>query len=213
MGFRDTIIAECARRGVAPADSLDEPPFDPVEFYTDRLRQRISRLWDGGYVQATCDDPKVSRWAEKVIADDPDRRRGLLLLGETGRGKTWQAVGAIKAIVGAAAGQGRNVSWEAIKHRDLARRMRGDYPDDELDRYLDVEVLLLDDLGASMATDWVIDWTERLVDDRSTSRKTTIYTSNLAGEELPVKVGDRVYSRLGPCRRVIIEGPDRRWAR
>lgn len=85
-------------------------------------------------------------------------------------------------------------------------------------RYMDADLLVLDDVGASRATDWALSEIEMLLDWRWTNGLPTVVTSNydmagLAGKWAavdPVQAG-RCSSRLsGMCADVHLTGPDHR---
>jgi DNA replication protein DnaC len=211
MRLRDTALRICRDRGITPADTLDEPHINPSAFYRHQLADVIHRRWSGAYDDATCDHPTVSAWVT-IQESDGRRKPSLLIAGSTGSGKTWQAVGALKAIANhAASTHGRRIDWQMVSHPDLGDELRGDGMDRALAKYLDAELLILDDLGATMTTPWMTDCIQRLVDRRWSKRLTTIYTSNLTGNALSAAIGDRVYSRLGDAVRVTLADRDRRW--
>ena len=58
----------------------------------------------------------------------------------------------------------------------------------------DVDVLVLDDIGAEKDTDWTTEKIFELIDNRA--GKHTIYTTNLVSKELNKKIGERNFSRL-----------------
>lgn len=208
----DTVLRICRARGIRPADTLDEPPIDRAKFYRQQLSDVIHRRWGGEYDHATCDHPTVAKWAQRHVTD-PGRHPSLLIVGNTGTGKTWQAIGALKTIAIHHADQGRRIDWHMVSHPDLGDELRGDGIDTALGKYLAAELLILDDLGAAMTTPWMTDCLQRLVDRRVSRRLATIYTTNLVGDQLRTAVGDRVHSRLGDAVRVKLAGTDRRWTR
>lgn len=58
----------------------------------------------------------------------------------------------------------------------------------------ETEILLLDDIGAERPSDWVNDVFYSILNDRMTHKKVTLFTSNLAMEQLPYN--DRITSRI-----------------
>jgi DNA replication protein DnaC len=219
MRLHDTDLARtalriCAERGIAPADTLDEPPLTRREFYRAQLAGSIHRHWDGLY-----DDARpvtaVAGWIRRHLAD-PKACPSLFVAGITGTGKTFAAVAALRVIGEHRADHGRGLNWAAVTHPDLADQMRPKSDGSHewaLDRYLDADLLILDDLGSGMTREWTTDWLQRLVDRRWTRRAATIYTTNLESGPLRKAVGDRVYSRIGDATQVRFEGADRRWSR
>lgn len=127
----------------------------------------------------------------------PGQETGLLLRGETGCGKTHIAVGIlIEALRTGATGLYCNVT-------DLLTRLRATYNSGAeetestvLDDVDSVDLLVLDDLGAEAATDWVRDRLYLIVNRRYEAAKATIITTNCDDYELGQKVGPRIASRI-----------------
>jgi len=70
-----------------------------------------------------------------------------------------------------------------------------------VDRLSEVEVLVIDDLGAERlkgdyAEDWATSQLDLIVDRRYNDMKPTMYTTNLARRELMERYGSRLFSRL-----------------
>ncbi len=108
-------------------------------------------------------------------------RPGLLLIGETGTGKTHLAVAALRRII---AKGFEGLYWN---YQTLLNSIKSGYDpvsnssDREAYRAaLDAEVLLLDDLGAHRVTDWVEDTINSIITERCDNRKPLIATTNLA---------------------------------
>jgi DNA replication protein DnaC len=209
--FNATIRRICEERGIEPAAELPRMGVDRRTFKADQLAGAIHARWGGRYDDAD-PEPRVAAWIGRHCAD-PDAHPALFLSGSTGSGKTHQAVAALRAI--ATHNYASRYAWAAITHPDLGDELRprsDNSHEGALSRYLDADLLLLDDLGAGMSTPWMTDCVQRLVDRRWTRRLATIYTTNLPPETLRAAVGDRVYSRLGDSTRIALAGRDRRWA-
>lgn len=209
-----TALRICADRGITPAETLNEPPLSRRDFYRTQITERIHTRWAGRFDHAQ-PIPPVAAWLQRHLTD-PQADPALFLHGATGVGKTHNAVAALRAIGHHHADHGRGLTWYAVTHPDLAHELRpkndGSH-EHALDRYLDAELLILDDLGAGMTREWGIDCLQRLIDHRWTRRTATIYTTNLQSEALKNAIGDRAYSRLGDATLVHITGDDRRWTR
>jgi DNA replication protein DnaC len=59
---------------------------------------------------------------------------------------------------------------------------------------IDVEFLLIDDIGVEKVTDWVNEQFSYIIDKRMTAKKTTMFTSNVLPNELDLS--DRIRSRI-----------------
>lgn len=72
-------------------------------------------------------------------------------------------------------------------------------------------LLIIDDLGAAKASEWVEEVTYRLINRRYNHMLPTLITTNLAIKDLRAHLGDRVTSRLAQMTtRVEFEPVDRR---
>jgi len=107
-------------------------------------------------------------------------RPGLLLVGETGTGKTHLAVAAMRRIVA------KGFECLYCNYQTLLNSIKAGYDpvsnssDREAYRTaLDTAVLLLDDLGAHRVTDWVEDTINSIITHRCDNRKPLIATTNL----------------------------------
>lgn len=138
--------------------------------------------------------------------------RSLLLVGGTGSGKTFEAYGAIRAL----AHSGVGFSWQFITSADLYARLRPRHhvdSEEEIRKYLDCTILVLDDLGAAKATEWTEEVNYRLINHRYENALPTLITSNVAPNQLVSALGDRVASRLVEMAdRVVLDVADRRRA-
>jgi chromosomal replication initiation ATPase DnaA len=161
----------------------------------------IQRFED--YLPAQLSVPEVVEWAAGAAAGDDD---WLVILGPTGVGKTWQAVGAYKAVT-----HDRGAEGQAIGCTELFARSLPSAPDRlDLRPYEDADVLLLDDLTGELS-DWDRKVLFRLIDARSARNRLTVVTSNLTAERVRPVLGARLASRLSHRLRLVeMEGPDRR---
>ncbi|MFG2369389.1 ATP-binding protein [Streptomyces mirabilis] len=209
----DRLHTILASRGIDPAVTAEEPPAEPVtalELADARIPAR--------YRRALADHPQVTTWADQVaragrpgpggpgIAEGPS----LLIAGPTGTGKTYQAYGAVRALLT----RGVRLRWEATTSADLHARLRprpGHDGERELQTLARCPLLVLDDLGAAKSSEWTEELTYRLINHRYEHMLPTLITTNLPIPELRTALGDRVASRLAEMtERVVLTGPDRR---
>lgn len=178
---------------------------------------RCDRLFPRRYANAADIADKVREWTD-VFAADTDNAPSLLILGPTGTGKTYQAYAALRAIAQIPQPQRgigyRAVAWEAATHGDILAALRPSGRNDSetaLKRYREMPLLFIDDLGVAKNSEWVEDITYRLINGRYEDMRPSIFTSNLAVEQLREALGDRIASRLAEtCTRVVLSGSDRR---
>ena len=126
-------------------------------------------------------------------------------MGDPGTGKTHLAVAALRRIM--------EKGFEGLffDYQNLLDRIRSGYDpssnssDKEAYRIaMDVDVLLLDDLGAHRVTDWVEDTVTSIITTRCNHRKPLIATTNLIDTEAGYTVSDhrtKLEERIGPRAR------------
>lgn len=141
--------------------------------------------------------------------------RNLLLVGETGTGKTGLAVGALRRCLDA----GASIRFAGVP--TLLDALRPGGPDDPpgaterraraLADVCRVAVLVLDDLAAERLTEWGAERLFVIVNRRYESRRPTIITTNQPAPGLEAAVGARTVSRLvEDADGVMVGGADRR---
>src|SRR5215471_16104541 len=164
--------------------------------------------------------------------------KGVLLMGPSGVGKTHLAVAALKELMK------RGHAGLFCDYRELLKEIQASYnPASEstemaiLEPIRTAEILVLDDLGASKPSAWVLDIIGLVLNARYNEKRVTVLTTNYfdetpatgeptpklpGGQRVTVKedsleqrIGTRMRSRLFEmCRTVMVDAPDfRREAR
>jgi DNA replication protein DnaC len=116
------------------------------------------------------------------VRDFPNEKRpGLMLVGETGTGKTHLAVAALRQIM-----LEKGVDGLFYNYQNLLNSIKASYDANSnssnreaYQNALDAGVLLLDDLGAHRATDWVEDTINSIITFRCDNWKPLIATTNM----------------------------------
>jgi len=118
--------------------------------------------------------------AGRFVEEYPIEKAGLLFTGQIGTGKTHLAVGIIKELMNS-----KGVPCLFCDYRELLKEIQNSYNPqvrttelEILRPVFDVEVLLLDELGAAKPTDWVWDTVSYILNYRYNQKKTTIITTN-----------------------------------
>lgn len=151
------------------------------------------------------DNPSGSKAARKYCELFPTEN-GLLFYGGVGSGKSFQA----GCICNALALKGYSTIMDT--GRGFADRIFAD--GSALDRFANVDLLVLDDLATERNTEYMSETIYTLVNSRIMRNKPMIVTTNLTADELknPDNITDsRIYSRiLSRCIPILIKGSDRR---
>src|SRR5450759_4523414 len=176
--------------------------------------------------------------AGRFVEEYPLDKTGLVLIGNTGLGKTHLAVGIAKALI-----REKGIECVFYDYADLLKQIQDSYnPTVQatelglLRPVFETEVLVLDDLGSVRPTEWRWDTVRLILNTRYNDNRTTIITTNYLDEPaakvvdpdaprrsesfsaaraaardetLGDRIGERMRSRLHEmCRVVKMEGPD-----
>ena len=165
----------------------------------------------------------------KFVEEYPIDQAGLLIMGTIGVGKTHLAVGIIKELI-----LSKGVGCLFYDYRELLKEIQNSYNDsvqttelDVLRPVFEIEVLVLDELGAVLPTGWVWDTVGLILNTRYNNKLTTIVTTNFSDgpsakaealdgakrsnrdDTLGDRIGERMRSRLHEmCRVVTMKGAD-----
>lgn len=177
-------------------------------------------------------------FARTLVIDYPAVDRGLLFMGPAGVGKTHLAVSIIKGLTE------KGFACVFTEFGSLLKQIQDSYNPISKTSELRVlapiyqaDVLVLDELGATVPTDWVRDTMYQIINKRYNDNRLTIFTTNyldeprVSNDEAPVRsfskkvatdrirdlttleerIGSRLRSRLYEmCTKVVIEGEDYR---
>src|SRR5450432_63689 len=166
------------------------------------------------------------------LRDYPAAEKGLLLIGSSGAGKTHLAVAALKELIR------RGHGGLFCDYRELLKEIQASYNSASettemsiLEPVRNVEILVLDDLGATKPSDWVRDIVGIVLNARYNKSLTTVITTNYldnpaaegepsrlpGGRMIPAaredtleqRIGSRMRSRLYEmCRTIEVIAPD-----
>lgn len=122
-------------------------------------------------------------FARSLVADYPAVDRGLLFMGPSGVGKTHLAVSIIKSL------SEKGFSCIFSEFGSLLKQIQDSYNPISKSSELNVlapiyqaDVLVLDELGTAMPTDWVRDTMYQIINKRYNDKKLTIVTTNYLDE-------------------------------
>ena len=164
-------------------------------------------------------DPNTSQdralnHAHKFANEYPAVDRGLLFMGPAGVGKTHLAVSIIRDLIE------KGFAGVFYEFGSLLKQIQDSYnPISKSSEFkvlapvYQADVLVLDELGATVPTDWVRDTMYQIINKRYNDNKLTIFTTNYSDKngELEERITYRLRSRLYEmCTNVLIEGEDYR---
>ncbi len=173
------------------------------------VRATLPRKYEG----VSFDRPPISDMAQapqsrsvveavRAFVEDLDGNlaagRGIWFVGDVGTGKTSLAMLVSKLAMQA----GRSAAVYSLPK--LLTRIRRTYDLDSgdlsysefFDRLTSVDLLHIDDLGATKQTEWVLEQLFSIVDERYATQRSMVLTTDLAVEELEEQIGPRTVSRL-----------------
>ena len=219
-------VRRCECRLKARAERLLEAACIPKRYEHCELSSYTTDF-PGAHASLALARMAASRFVEEF---GPRDGTGLLLIGKIGTGKTHLAVGVVKELI-----LTRGVGCRFCDYRELLKEIQNSYNPsvqttelDVLRPVFDVDVLVLDELGAVKPTEWVWDTVSLILNTRYNHNRATIITTNFedqaAGgasgmlssvraaareETLGDRIGERMRSRLHEmCRIVRLDGAD-----
>ena len=139
--------------------------------------------------------------------------KNLLLIGPTGTGKTHISTSIAKVLIE----KGVEVLYDSAQNivsafeKDKFKSGYGAY-EPEGTKYLECELLILDDLGTEFISQFTVSCLYNLLNTRMNKGLATVISTNLSPVELSEKYEDRIYSRIvGQDSRILLfKGGDRR---
>jgi len=180
-----------------------------------RIPRRYEKCSFGNFIS----DPGTSqdhalRHAHTFANEYPAVDRGLLFMGPAGVGKTHLAVSIIKDLIE------KGFASLFYEFGSLLKQIQDSYNPVSKSSELKVlapvyqaDVLVLDELGATVPTEWVRDTMYQIINKRYNDKKLTIFTTNYSdkGNELEERITYRLRSRLYEmCISVVMDGEDYR---
>ena len=206
-GYVDSHMCECMRRALVLAgyessgigELMKTQSFD--NFSLDYYKQSAKTLET---MKISFD--KVRGFAENF---DCNTYENLILFGGTGLGKTHLSTAVAKVVID----KGFDVLYVTATRiiSDFEQKRFGGAEKDSIDtaRYYSADLLIIDDLGTEMSTQFSVSCVYEIINARIIARKSTIISTNLGNEEITKKYWDRTTSRIfGEYSPVLFRGTD-----
>lgn len=119
-----------------------------------------------------------------------DSLRWLTLIAPWDRGKTHLAIAACRTWLERS--EPALYAYVPDMLRDLRRGFDRDDFDERFNRYCEVPLLVLDDLGVENDTKWVQEILDSIIDHRAVRHLPLIITTNLSADQLPPRIKSRI---------------------
>jgi DNA replication protein DnaC len=212
----EVVAGKGARRCVCQRSDLRRRLFDQA-----RVPRRYEECTLSNYQPSTDNASQMLAFKQshRLVHEYPAIERGLLFVGPVGVGKTHLAVAILRGLAE------KGTPGLFCEFGSLLKKIQDSYNPvsnatemSVLAPVYEAEVLVLDELGASKPTEWVLDTMTHIICRRYNDKKLTIFTTNYrderqgtACETLQDRIGARLRSRLYEmCRAVLVDGEDYR---
>lgn len=149
-------------------------------------------------------------YCQKFAENFTDRGSGILMIGETGLGKTHLSLSIASALIE----KGFCVVYGSVPEliRKIQNEQFGRAEGDTLSLVTDSDLLILDDLGSENSTDWCLSMLYEIINTRQNRRLPLIINTNLGFDELTARYQDRLSSRMFSMKILVFSGKDNRVA-
>ena len=206
-GFVDTRMCECMKKALVMAGCessgigalMQSQSFE--NFSLDFYRT-------GG---GNADVMKLNRDKLCAFADgfDKDTYRNFLFIGGTGLGKTHLSTSVAKRVIDRGCDVLYVTAVGMISDFEAMRFGDGSKAKHDTERYMEAELLIIDDLGTEVANQFTLSCIYDVINGRINSRRSTIINTNLSSKEIETKYNERIYSRLiGEYYPILFSGTD-----
>lgn len=146
---------------------------------------------------------------QAVIKNIRKERKGIYLYGDCGTGKTHTAYAILKEC------SKKMIKARLYNSTEILDKLKQDFSENTQRHFNSLNeyagLLIIDDIGAEKATDWVLETYYKIINNRYEKQYPTVFTTNLSLDDLVEIYGDRIPSRIGEmCKVIELKGEDRR---
>lgn len=206
-GFVGTKMCECMRRELILSayessglgELMKHQSFDTFSLkYYDGTPEEMARMHDNFEL--------LREYAKTFHLHS----NSLILMGPTGLGKTHLSTSIAKCIIDRGFDVYYTTATSMVSDFEHAQFGRGiGEPSASCDRYLDCDLLILDDLGTELVTSFTNSCLYMVLDNRINLRKPVIINTNLTAKDIQKQYTPRIASRIfGEFRPFVFVGTD-----
>tara|TARA_R110000868_G_scaffold295548_2_gene555880 strand:+ start:1734 stop:2252 length:519 start_codon:yes stop_codon:yes gene_type:complete len=133
----------------------------------------------------------------------------VIFYGGPGRGKTYNSLAIIRVLLEAY----KEVRWiQATEFEDQLYESKRNYGETKtlINMFSDCEFLFIDDFGTETTNEGLEREWYKLINNRWSDAKQTVFTTNLDPDEICKKYGERIFSRFKDFEWIEFEGEDLR---
>ncbi len=194
-GFTETAMCSCMRKAIITenikasgiGELIEKQNFDNFNLESYRKDgEETYRRMHSVFLKA------------KTFAENFGKTHGnLLFVGPTGTGKTHLSTAVAKCVIDA----GYSVIYDSTQNIISTfedEKFHSGYGEatNESRKYLECDLLILDDLGTEYATPFAVSCLYNLLNSRHNKGLSTVISTNLSPNELTKRYEDRIYSRI-----------------
>ncbi len=170
--------------------------------------------FDKRIYERMCCNVQIAREYADNFGKAGEGEKNLLFIGKTGTGKTHLSTAIAKVVIE----RGYDVLYDSVQNivsafeKDKFKSGYGAGYEPLGDKYLECDLLIMDDLGTEFSSQFTVSCLYNLFNTRRNRGLCTIISTNLSSEELVTRYDDRIYSRIvGEGYKILFfEGKDHR---
>jgi DNA replication protein DnaC len=194
------MAARAAATPHADDDAYDRADAEIWREWNQRKAEVMAARIPDVYRDAVARTPEAADWLAGYRAQS---RAGLVIMGETGTGKTWEAMAIARELLVT-----DHVPVQVVTAPELLAALRpgGDGLSD-IGQFQAAPVLVLDDLGTEKVTDWGAEQMLAVASYRASRGLPVIVTTNLKPAEIHARYDRRLIERLfGGSKMIVMRG-------
>jgi DNA replication protein DnaC len=200
----DDYVSFCANDKCLNEDSEASKSIASLEYTKKKERNEYGQIMTGAEkfrMGSTYKHACLAKWMASTSAHNTvlawmhDQKPFLIVLGNTGTGKTFLSAAVLNLLFD------KNEEIFYTTHRRFIEEIQRAIGENKsqhsiIDKLSYKKYLILDDLGAATCSEWQQEMILELIDRRYSNKLKTLITSNLNKENLHDMLGERTFSRL-----------------